>query len=271
MVSLRVGGEDAFERLRAEADGLTAAQRARVRLALAQPPPAWTPSRLAEALVLTSWTLGAEAARRLPVAPLLDDGARDARPDGRPRGRARGDRPGHGARRRLHAPPRSRGPRWPRRCRSRGRDGHVAGAGRTADGARGEARRHPRARAARRPARGGAAHARQPCPPACGRRCRRSRRGHHGRRVRRAGCRSTAASPSSELNRVVTDDGRHCAPGARRAGRAAAPRRRAAGRPGPQRAAPAVRGGGRVAGCPAGGGRVAVRRPAGRPDAGRGW
>ncbi len=80
MVSLRVGGEDAFDRLESEAGGLTAVQRSRVRLALAQPPPAWTPARLAEALVLTSWTLGAEAARRLPIGPLLEEGSEQPDP-----------------------------------------------------------------------------------------------------------------------------------------------------------------------------------------------
>jgi hypothetical protein len=71
MISLRVGGEDAFERLAAEAEALGAAGRARVRLVVAQGAPAWSAARLAEAFVLTGWALGAEAARRVPFAPLL--------------------------------------------------------------------------------------------------------------------------------------------------------------------------------------------------------
>lgn len=73
MVSLRVGGDDALERLAAEAEALPAAARARVRLVVAQPAPAWSTPRLAEAFVLTAWVLGAEAARRVPIAPLLGE------------------------------------------------------------------------------------------------------------------------------------------------------------------------------------------------------
>jgi hypothetical protein len=80
MVSLRVGAGDAFERLAAEAQALTAAQRARVRLVLSQPLPEWTPGRCAEAFVVTAWGLGSEAARLLPIAPLLEA---DARPPSR--------------------------------------------------------------------------------------------------------------------------------------------------------------------------------------------
>ena len=76
MIALRVGAGDALERLGAEAAGLTAAQRARVRLVLSQPLPEWTPGRLAEAFVVTAWGLGSEAARLLPIAPLLDPEAR---------------------------------------------------------------------------------------------------------------------------------------------------------------------------------------------------
>jgi hypothetical protein len=76
MVSLRVGAGDAFDRLASEAGALTSAHRARVRLALAQPPIEWTPARLAEAVVATAWTLGSEAARLLPIGPLLDPEAR---------------------------------------------------------------------------------------------------------------------------------------------------------------------------------------------------
>jgi hypothetical protein len=80
MISLRVGAGDALERLGAEAEALTAAQRARVRLVLSQPLPEWTPGRAAEAFVVTAWGLGSEAARLVPFAPLL--GA-DARPPSR--------------------------------------------------------------------------------------------------------------------------------------------------------------------------------------------
>ena len=80
MISLRVGAGDALERLGAEADALTAAQRERVRLVLSQPPPEWTPGRIAEAFVVTAWGLGSEAARLLPFAPLLEA---DARPPSR--------------------------------------------------------------------------------------------------------------------------------------------------------------------------------------------
>jgi hypothetical protein len=80
MISLRLGAGDALERLTAEAEALTAAQRARVRLVLSQPLPEWTPGRLAEAFVVTAWGLGSEAARLLPFAPLLEA---DARPPSR--------------------------------------------------------------------------------------------------------------------------------------------------------------------------------------------
>jgi len=80
MISLRVGAGDVLERFAAEAEALTAAQRARVRLVLAQPLPEWTPGRLAESFVVTAWGLGSEAARLLPFAPLLDA---DARPPSR--------------------------------------------------------------------------------------------------------------------------------------------------------------------------------------------
>ncbi len=79
MISLRVGAGDAFERLRSEAEALDDAHRARVRLVLSQPLPEWTPARLAEAFVLTAWSLGSEAARLLPFQPLLDAGARPPR------------------------------------------------------------------------------------------------------------------------------------------------------------------------------------------------
>jgi hypothetical protein len=80
MIALRVGGGDALERLGAEAELLSAAQRARVRLVLSQPPPEWTPGRLAEAFAVTAWGLGSEAARLLPFASLLD---RETRPPSR--------------------------------------------------------------------------------------------------------------------------------------------------------------------------------------------
>ncbi|HYN47504.1 MAG TPA: hypothetical protein VER83_01485 [Candidatus Nanopelagicales bacterium] len=80
MISLRVGAGDALARLAAEAEALTTAQRARVRLVLSQPLPEWTPGRLAEAFVVTAWGLGSEAARLLPFGPLLDA---DARPPSR--------------------------------------------------------------------------------------------------------------------------------------------------------------------------------------------
>lgn len=76
MISLRVGAGDALERLGAEAEALTPAQRARVRLVLSQAPLEWTPARLSEAFVGTAWGLGREAARLLPIAPLLEPGAR---------------------------------------------------------------------------------------------------------------------------------------------------------------------------------------------------
>jgi hypothetical protein len=79
MISLRVGSGDAYGRLAAEAEALTGAQRARVRLVLAQPLPEWTPGRLSEAFVVTAWGLGSEAAKLLPFAPLLDAGARPPR------------------------------------------------------------------------------------------------------------------------------------------------------------------------------------------------
>ena len=79
MISLRVGSGDAYGRLAAEAEALTGAQRARVRLVLAQPLPEWTPGRLSQAFVVTAWGLGSEAAKLLPFAPLLDAGARPPR------------------------------------------------------------------------------------------------------------------------------------------------------------------------------------------------
>ncbi len=80
MISLRVGAGDALERFAEEAEALTAGQRARVRLVMTQPPPEWTPGRLAEAFVITAWGLGSEAARLLPFAPLLEA---DVRPPSR--------------------------------------------------------------------------------------------------------------------------------------------------------------------------------------------
>ncbi len=79
MISLRVGAGDALERLADEAEALTEAQRARVRLVLAQPLPEWTSARLAEAFVLTAWGLGSEAARLVPFESLLDPRARPPR------------------------------------------------------------------------------------------------------------------------------------------------------------------------------------------------
>ena len=79
MISLRVGAGDALRYFGAEAEALTDAQRARVRLVLSQPVPEWTPARLAEAFVITAWGLGSEAARLLPFAPLLDPAARPPR------------------------------------------------------------------------------------------------------------------------------------------------------------------------------------------------
>jgi hypothetical protein len=74
MISLRLGGDDALRRLAAEGEALSPAERARVRLVLAQPAPVWSRSLLAEAFVLTAWVLGAEAARRVPVGRLLRGG-----------------------------------------------------------------------------------------------------------------------------------------------------------------------------------------------------
>jgi hypothetical protein len=79
MVSLRLGGDDTFARFEAEAEALSPAQRARVRLVLSQPRPEWTPARLAESFVITAWGLGSEAARLLPFEPLLDAGTRPPR------------------------------------------------------------------------------------------------------------------------------------------------------------------------------------------------
>lgn len=79
MISLRLGGRDALQRLAAEGEALSAAERSRVRLVLAQPTPAWSRSRLAEAFVLTAWALGAGAARRVPAGRLLRTG--DGPPD----------------------------------------------------------------------------------------------------------------------------------------------------------------------------------------------
>ena len=76
MISLRVGGGDALGRLAAEAEALGPADRARIRLILTQPPPAWTQGRLSEALLATAWALGSEAARLLPTAPLTEPAAR---------------------------------------------------------------------------------------------------------------------------------------------------------------------------------------------------
>ncbi len=79
MISLRVGAGDSLARLAEEAAALTDPQRARVRLVLSQPPPDWTPARLAEAFVITSWGLGSEAGRLLPYEALLDPAARPPR------------------------------------------------------------------------------------------------------------------------------------------------------------------------------------------------
>ncbi len=81
MVSIRVATPDALDRLAEEGAALPSEGRARIRLALGQPPLDWTPARLAEAYVLTSWVLGSEAARLLPLGPLFDEAARPpARP-----------------------------------------------------------------------------------------------------------------------------------------------------------------------------------------------
>ncbi|MDA8238621.1 MAG: hypothetical protein M0T75_12230 [Chloroflexi bacterium] len=76
MISLRVGGGDAFARLAGEAEGLAPVERARVRLVLSQTPPDWSPARLAEAFVVAAWGLGSEAARLLPFEALLDPARR---------------------------------------------------------------------------------------------------------------------------------------------------------------------------------------------------
>jgi len=80
MISLRVSGPDAMERLAAEGAALPPAERARVRLVVGQLPVEWTPPRLSEAYVLSGWCLGSEAVRLLPLGPLFDV---DARPPAR--------------------------------------------------------------------------------------------------------------------------------------------------------------------------------------------
>ena len=80
MISLRISGPDALERLAAEGAALAPAERARVRLVVGQLPVEWTPPRLSEAYVLAGWCLGGEAARLLPLDPLFDV---DARPPAR--------------------------------------------------------------------------------------------------------------------------------------------------------------------------------------------
>ncbi len=79
MVSLRVGADDALDRLAAEGAALAPAARARIRLVVGAGPIEWTLPRLAEAFVLTAWTLGSEAARLIPFEPLLDPEARPYR------------------------------------------------------------------------------------------------------------------------------------------------------------------------------------------------
>ena len=151
-------------------------------------------------------------------------GERAARPGRGPRPWARGAGAGDGCRRRVHAAPRSRGRRRPRRRLARRRGGRVAGPGRQADRARGEAGRHPRARAPRGPPRTRTANAGQPFAAAGAGRRRRSRGRHDRRRVRR---------PRPDRRQVLRGgaeprrhgDGRRRAPGAGRAGRAAPHRR----------------------------------------------
>ncbi len=79
MVSLRIGADDALDRLAAEGAALAPAARSRIRLLVGSGPIEWTLPRLAEAFVLTGWTLGSEAARLIPFEPLLDPDARPYR------------------------------------------------------------------------------------------------------------------------------------------------------------------------------------------------
>ncbi|MBP1705744.1 MAG: hypothetical protein H6Q36_1483, partial [Chloroflexi bacterium] len=67
MVALRVAAPGVLGRLAEEGAALESGHRARVRLALCQPPVEWSPERLTEAFLLTAWTLGREAALLLPL------------------------------------------------------------------------------------------------------------------------------------------------------------------------------------------------------------
>ncbi len=70
MVALRVAGPGVLGRLAEEGAALESGHRARIRLALLQPPVTWTSTRLTEAYLLTAWTLGREAALLLPLGGL---------------------------------------------------------------------------------------------------------------------------------------------------------------------------------------------------------
>lgn len=79
MVALRVAAPGVLGRLAEEGAALDSGYRARIRLALCQPPLEWTPTRLTEAYVLSAWTLGREAAALLPLAGLGRSPAAQAR------------------------------------------------------------------------------------------------------------------------------------------------------------------------------------------------
>ena len=76
MISLRTTTRDALDKLEAEGRALSISDRSRIRLVLGQQPPEWTPARIAEAFVLTAWTLGSEACHQLPLDPLFKPNAR---------------------------------------------------------------------------------------------------------------------------------------------------------------------------------------------------
>ena len=70
MVALRVAAPGVLGRLAEEGAALESGHRARIRLALFQPPVEWTSARLTEAYLLTAWTMGREAAGLLPLGGL---------------------------------------------------------------------------------------------------------------------------------------------------------------------------------------------------------
>ena len=197
MIALRVGRGDALERLGAEAETLTAAQRARVRLVLSQPLPEWTPGRLAEAFVVTAWGLGSEAARLLPLRVTARAGT-PGRPSRAVALRAALDAvaPAMATRRHGRDPPgRRRGARPGGRGPGRS-DRRLARRGRPARGARPAAGRPRGDDSARRPAGRGAPDPGQPRPGAGSGRGRGSGGRSPTRGVFGGPCRSTGASRS---------------------------------------------------------------------------